>query len=202
MKKTKKRASRFIESLRYIAEIRNYIWLALAVFLAFLIAGLALPAPGFLEEQIKELIKTLAGQIEGLSTLQIIFFIFKNNLMVSLIGIFLGVIFCLAPVMIAVTNGYVLGFVVRTLIEKLGVFDGGLSLWRLLPHGIFELPAIIISLGLGIRLGVLAFNALNINSFAVLRDGLKKILLAVVFVILPLLIIAAVIEGILIGALK
>jgi len=31
-------------------------------------------------------------------------------------------------------------------------------LWRLVPHGIFELPAVFISLGLGIKLGTFIFR--------------------------------------------
>ena len=202
MKNKIKRQSLLRESWNYVRESRNYIWFALFVFLGFLIAGLIFPTPGFLEEQIKEIITKLASQIEGLNNFQLILFIFKNNLLVSLMAVFLGVIFCFVPVIIAASNGYVVGFVVKTMIEKLGAVDGTLSLWRILPHGIFELPAVIISLGLGIRLGVLAFESFNKGSFKTLKGSLKKMLIVVVYVILPLLIIAAIIEGILIGVLK
>jgi len=36
--------------------------------------------------------------------------------------------------------------------------DGFLSLWRLLPHGIFELPAVFISLGMGLKIGMFIFQ--------------------------------------------
>ena len=41
-------------------------------------------------------------------------------------------------------NGYVIGFI----LEKSVLIDGLGVLWKLVPHGIFELPAIFISFGL------------------------------------------------------
>ena len=43
--------------------------------------------------------------------------------------------------------------------ELINFIEGILVLWRLLPHGIFELPAIFISLGLGLKLGTSLISA-------------------------------------------
>ena len=78
-------------------------------------------------------------------------------------------------------------------VEKAGFFE----MWRLLPHGIFELPAVFISLGLGIRLGTTLFNrnVKNIDKeiFRRLRNSFKVF----IFIVLPLLVVAAIIEGVL-----
>ncbi|HJX50295.1 MAG TPA: stage II sporulation protein M, partial [Candidatus Nanoarchaeia archaeon] len=72
-------------------------------------------------------------------------------------------------------------------------------LLRLLPHGIFEFPAIILALATGIRLGLFWFSDNKKKEFVKRVEGSLRVFL---FVILPLLIIAAIIEGFLIFALE
>lgn len=68
----------------------------------------------------------------------------------SFLGVILGLVLGIFPIIFAIVNGYVLGFVASITVESEGLF----VLWRLLPHGIFELPAIFISLGLGLKFGI------------------------------------------------
>jgi stage II sporulation protein M len=63
------------------------------------------------------------------------------------------VFFAITPLVVLVVNGYVLGFVANKSVGSQGI----LVLWRLMPHGIFEIPAIIISIAVGIRLGMFLF---------------------------------------------
>lgn len=186
------------ESWKFICESKKQIYFAIAIFILFFFIAAIFPAPEIISTQIKTLINTLAENVAGLSLVELIFFIFKNNLTVAIMGIFLGVIFCIMPFMLAVSNGYVFGFVVRTLFEKLGFAEGFISLWRILPHGVFELPAIIISLGIGIRLGILLLGSLNRNSFNNFFKNLKLAFKTTLLIILPLLLIAAIIESMLI----
>jgi len=65
-----------------------------------------------------------------------------------------------------------------------------------LPHGIFELPAIIISFALGIKLGSFVFAK---EPWAELRRFVINCIRIFFFIVIPLLVIAAIIEGILIG---
>ena len=90
------------------------------------------------------------------------------------------------PVIFAIANGYVLGFVASATVEVQGIS----ILWRLFPHGIFELPAIFISLGLGLKLMTFIFEK---NKLKTLKIYLKNSLRVFLFIIIPLLIIAAVI---------
>ncbi|MEI6731787.1 MAG: stage II sporulation protein M, partial [archaeon] len=73
------------------------------------------------------------------------------------------------------------------------------SFWKIVPHGIFELPAIFVSLGLGIKLGAFVFGPERKKEFV--RRALAS-LKVFVYVVLPLLIIAAIIEGMLIFLYK
>ena len=72
-------------------------------------------------------------------------------------------------------------------------------LWRIFPHGIFELPAVFISLGLGLKLGTFIFQRNKLKAFAEFFWNSLRVFL---FIVLPLLIIAAIIEGSLIFLLE
>jgi stage II sporulation protein M len=101
----------------------------------------------------------------------------------------LGVLLGIFPFLTAISNGYLLGFASKITAESQGL----LVLWRLIPHGIFELPAIIISTGIGIKLGISVLK--NWNKF---KFEFTEALRFFVFVLLPLFLIAAIIEGLLI----
>lgn len=142
-------------SLKTLKNAKNYIWVAIILFFSFALIGFLFPV--FFQEQIFGIIKELIKQTEGLDTWNMIRFIFINNLKSSFFAIFCGVLFGLIPLSILVINGYFLGFVANKIIASEGV----LVLWRLFPHGIFELPAVLISIGFGLRLGMFWFAAKN-----------------------------------------
>ena len=179
-------------SLDYVKKIKNYIWFSLVLFLVVGIFGYLFPV--FFEEQILNLIAGLIEETEGLGTLGLIRFIFINNLKSSFFAMILGIFFGIIPVAVAVINGYILGFVANKALASEGV----LVLWRLLPHGVFEIPAIMISVGLGLKLGSFLFVFKERNKWKEFRKWLIDVLRVFVFVVIPLLILAAIIEGILI----
>ena len=175
----------------YIKESRNYILSAIELFLLFCIIGLLIEPPKEFLDYLREFLKTLVDRTSGLNALQLIGFIFNNNIFASFVGLFVGVILGIFPILSACFNGYVLGY-----ISQLSIQNGeAISLWKIFPHGIFELPAVFISLGLGIKLGMFIFSKDAGKEF--LRR-LKLSIKTFLFVVLPLLIIAAIIEGILI----
>ena len=179
------------KSFNYIKESRNFIYTIIGIFLIFALIGFFVPAPEQLAEQIMEFIEELINQIEGMSQMELINFIFFNNLQSSFFGMIFGVVVGIFPVVAALANGYLIGFVAAMSVNEFGI----LSLWRILPHGIFELPAIFISLGLGLKLGTFIFQKKKIKF---LKEYLWNSIKVFLFVVLPLLIIAAVIEGTLI----
>ncbi|MAE49763.1 hypothetical protein CMI48_02955 [Candidatus Pacearchaeota archaeon] len=193
MVKKKKRGSsgRYAEAWAEIRAAKKFIWIIVAVFL---FSGLF----GYVQWEsltgFDELLAQLVAQVEGMGTWELVWFIFQNNVTSALLGLVLGVAFGIFPVINALTNGAVLGYVLRLTANVSGVQE----FWRLLPHGIFELPAIFLALGLGLRLGGFAFAGPGLR-WNTLKDRLGKGLWVFVLVILPLLLVAAVIEGILIG---
>lgn len=180
------------ESWRYIYESRRYIYFAALIFLLFALIGFIFPAPASIAEAIREFVNQLVNKTRDFNTLQLILYIFQNNLLASLFGLFLGGFLGLFPLFASIVNGYVVGFVAK----KVSASEGLISLWKLIPHGIFELPAVLISFGIGIRLGMSLFSRKADGEFI---RRLKLSSKVFIFVVIPLLIIAAIIEGFLIS---
>ena len=169
----------------------RHIYFSIFVFVAASLLSFLLPVPENLREQIIKFIEELISQTEGMGQFEITKFIFLNNLQSSFTGMILGAFFGIFPLVIAIVNGYLLGFVSSASIQSEGIF----IMWRLVPHGIFELPAIFISLGIGLKFGTFIFQKNKSESF---RRYLWNSLQLFVLIIMPLLIAAAIIEGALI----
>lgn len=170
---------------KFLRESKNYIVFVSVLFVGFTVLGFLFPY--FFTGYIEKLISTLAGQSQGLDFWQLFLFIFENNLKTSFIGMIFGIFFGILPVFYIVINGYVLGYVMARTSDAFGMG----VLFRLLPHGIFELPAVVISLALGLRLGLFAFRKKRAGFWDELENSLRVFL----FIIIPLLLAAAVIEA-------
>ena len=185
-------ARSFLDSWSYIKESRNFIYLVILIFFAFFLIGFFLPVPREVAEQILKFIEELLKQTENMSQSEITKFIFLNNLQSSFTGMLFGVFLGIFPTIVAMLNGYILGFVALLSVSNEGIF----VLWRLVPHGIFELPAVFISLGLGLKFGTFIFQKNKSESF---RNYLWSSIKTFLFIVFPLLVIAAIIEGALIA---
>ena len=181
--------SNYKECWKFLKESSDYIVVALSIFCIFAIIGFALPI--FFQEQILRILQDMAKRFEGLGVFQTIVGIFFNNLFASIMIMVLGIGFGIFALFQIIFNGYVLGFVARIVSEQEGIS----ILWRLLPHGIFELPAIILSMGVGLKLGV---NLFHKNRWKLLGKDFRESIRFFFFIVLPLLLIAAIIEGILV----
>ena len=187
--------SNFKDSWNYVKESRKCIYFSILIFVIFLLIALVFPVPAELAREIKLIIQKLILETRNLNLYDLISFIFINNFSVALLAIFAGIFFCIVPVIIAISNGYVLGYVIKLTLAELGSMNGFFSLWRLLPHGIFELPAIFIGWGVGIKLGLSLINSLNQNSFKIFFKNFWQAIKVIFYIIIPLLVIAAIIEG-------
>jgi stage II sporulation protein M len=175
-------------SLGYIKRIKNYIWFSLFLFFGLMVIGIIFP--GFFEKQILEMIAELIKETEDLDGLSLVRFIFINNIKSGFFAMILGVFLGITPFIIGIVNGYILGFVINKSVE----LEGILVLWRLLPHGIFEIPAILISIGMGLRLGGFLFVSKD-KSVREFWKWIKDSFRVFVFIVVPLLVVAAIIEG-------
>lgn len=178
-------------SFKYIRESKKFIYVAILTFFVLALIGFFVPTPSDLSNKILDYIQQILAQTEGLSAGGMVWFIFLNNLQSSFFSMILGFAFGIFPFISLIANGYVVGFVSAISVENVGLW----SLLNLLPHGIFELPAIFISLGLGLKFGTFIFQKNRAESF---RNYFWESIRVFGFVILPLLIVAAIIEGLLI----
>ena len=177
------------ESWNYIKESRKFIYVIVGIFAVFVLIGFFVPFPASVIEKFLEFIQDTLGKTEGMNQFELTKFIFFNNLQSSFLGMILGFVFGIFPIFVAVANGILLGFVASISVSQDGIF----VLWRLLPHGIFELAAVFISLGLGLKLGTFIFQKNKSESF---RNYFWSSLKVFFFIVLPLLILAAIVEGI------
>jgi len=177
----------YLDCWKYLKESKNYIYIIISLFIVSILLGWFLPVPEALLEIIQNYVQELIDKTAGMNYFQLLRFIMGNNIFVAFSSLFLGIIFGILPVFGALLNGYVLGFVISRVIEGGGV----MVLWKLFPHGVFEIPALILSLGLGLRLGISIFSR---NPKKGVKYNARNALRVFVFVILPLLIIAGIIE--------
>ncbi|MEK6847275.1 MAG: stage II sporulation protein M [Nanoarchaeota archaeon] len=179
-------ADLFEESWNYVLKQKKYIYAVALIFVASSLLGFAYS--DLLDAAFADLIKEIISQIEDLDFIEMFWFIFSNNVTSSLFGMFLGVLFGIFPFFNALFNGTLIGYVYA----KTSAIEGYGVIWRLFPHGVFELPAVFISLGLGVHLGAALFAR---DKKAELVERGRKSLHAFLTVVVPLLILAALIES-------
>ncbi len=176
------------KSWSFIKESKNFIYSVIGIFFIFSIFSFLVPPPDYISNQIIEFIKQLLEKTKDMGQFELINFIFFNNLQSSFFGMLFGIFLGIPSIIVTVVNGYLLGFVANIAVGA----EGFSSLFRLFPHGIFELPAVFISLGLGLRIGSFVFREKKLNA---LKNYLKNSFRVFVLVVIPLLLIAAIIEG-------
>jgi len=182
----------YVESWKFIKDSKKFILFGILIFFIFALVGFFAKVPESISNSLLNYFKELVEMTADYGALKMILFIFFNNLKASFLGMIFGIIIGLFPLFNLFGNGFILGFASKYSVSQ----NGFLSLFRLVPHGIFELPAIFLALGLGLKLGTFAFE--KKNKFKVLREYLINCLKVFVLIIFPLLVIAAIIEGLLI----
>ena len=191
-KKSKNKFIQYYLNLYYaILRNKNYIIATTTLFSVSIIFGLLFPY--FLKEFQDEIIKAILAQVQGKDFFEITFFIIQNNLRTSFFGFLLGITFL--PIAAIMINGFFIGTTLRLAVEKYSP----LIIWRLFPHGIFELPAIILSFSYGLKIGMTWFHKDRIKNF---KNNYREAFSIFIFIILPLIVIAGIIEGFLFAFFK
>jgi len=172
-------------------------WICIAVFLfgiglAFgLTVSPGIPGiPGIIAEEITTL-EELAGLLASLPLPLVAVLLFIKNVSAMVISFALSPILCLAPALALFANGWLLGLVSVIVSQEKSL---GYILAGLLPHGIFELPALILAQAAALSFGTMAILALfKKERRNLLLPNLKQNLRYLV-VALVLLVPAAIIE--------
>jgi len=136
---------------------RNWVFIAIALFGIGMVLGLAVPA---------NIADLLAGDLAALEELGAILgpfkvttavFIFLKNVVALLLSFIFSPLLCLVPILALTVNGWLLSFVSAVVVQEESIW---FLLAGLLPHGIFELPALIIGEAAAISFGAMTIVAL------------------------------------------
>jgi len=146
-----------------------------------------------MEETALTMLKELGEQVFGGHPLRGVAILFLNNTFASLQVMMLGVFLGIAPLFSAMANGAILGTVAFQLTQEFSQ-PLPLLLAGVLPHGIFEIPAFLVSAALGLKLGYhLVFPLPGHSRLASLKGIFKEIGIVLPAIFL-LLFLAALIE--------
>ncbi|QCT04401.1 hypothetical protein E6C60_3694 [Paenibacillus algicola] len=153
---------RFTTFLKDLGTIRGALIVSAVLFV------LAVAAGWNASQEIQEI---LAGEIQALAEtsqnlsasdnpeLSFFVFIFLNNAIKSLIVMFAGLLLGIIPFVFLAMNGMVLGFLME-LVRANGGDLNELIFKGLLPHGIIEIPVLIIAGAYGLMLGALVIRSI------------------------------------------
>lgn len=185
--------------IRDLMSIKKTLLFAVLLFAAGVAAGWV--STGALAELVNQQLSGLrevSGNLQNSKHPQWSFFgfIFLNNSIKGVLIIYLGLLAGILPVVFLLVNGMVIGYLVHSLSAQ-GESIADLVIRGLLPHGIIEIPAIIIACAYGIRMGSWVIRGINLRRRVRGREGegvLRKSVTAAFWVVI-LLFAAAIIES-------
>lgn len=180
-------------------EIKNYLYSLrfyfLSSFLFFLLAIICgwvgakyFPLEG---EQILKRLEELFEPVSKMSYFYQFFYIFLNNSFKTFLIILSGIILGIFPLIAIFSNGEVLGIIAFLSKENLSflTFVSGI-----LPHGVIEIPALILSGAMGIKIGKIVIDKNFLKRKAEIKKEISITLKLFLQILLPLLALAAAIE--------
>ncbi len=172
----------------------DYVWGLRPLFLLCLLLFIFSLAMGFyLGEVIPvDLLEEVLGalpDVEGMSLPMLFLFILGNNLFKSLLWMVSGVFFSIPSLFFTVLNGFFIGWFSHSVGLEQGLLFTAAAL---LPHGVIEIPTILLSSAAGMGLGYQLVNRLRGRGS--IKAELGKSLRLFIWRIAPLLLLAAIVE--------
>ena len=133
-----------------------WLFIAIGIFMLGIVLGLAMPDA--IADLLAEDLAALGELGAALEPFQLTTaaFIFLKNVSALLFSFILSPILCLAPITALAVNGWLLAFVSVTVLEQ---YSLGFLLGGLLPHGILELPALVIGEAAALSTGAMVIMA-------------------------------------------
>ncbi len=175
----------------FLTDLKPYIVISTIVFTLSIAVGYIAYGiyPEYAMQSVSGL-EELVQMLEGLSPLEIMLLIFINNTIAMFISVLFGIVLGIVPLLVLVLNGFIIGTIVRLLLV-----DNGLPfiIAGLIPHGIIEIPLLLLSASIGMRIGHEVLRALagkpsDIKN--VFINGMKFFF----YWMIPLIFVAALIE--------
>lgn len=174
-------------------NIARYIIILTSVFVAAFLAGFLAPIPGKMD-----LLGDLMDSFKPFLTLpswKMFFFLLLNISVKSFAVLLSCILFSMVSLIAVASNGYVLGVAYLFISGKVGYVQAAKEV---LPHGVLEIPALILSAGYGLWLGVMFVRRIRRRGMAGFGDQVVHAIRMYFLVAFPLFILAALIETFLI----
>jgi len=173
--------------------IKSYIPILSLIFVAAFLAGIR--APSSTRQQMSEAFQVVVDNYRALDGGMLFFTILLHNVAATIFLLVSGVIVGIIPTIAIGANGFVLGVVYRQTAEGMGYSKAAL---KVLPHGVFELPALLIAASYGLWIGVMLVRRIRGKESTLFRSNIAHAFRQYLAVVFPLLIVAAAIEAALI----
>ncbi|GMQ95206.1 MAG: stage II sporulation protein M [Patescibacteria group bacterium] len=173
------------DNIRLYLEVLTLLLIISATF-GFVAAELY---PQAAREGVTQAVSEL-GFLEEFGPVGIFLIILFNNAIKTLAMMFLGILFGVFPVLFILLNGYAIGVVASVVAAQTSALS---IIAGTLPHGIFEIPAMIFAAGYGVWLGEVFYKKLKHKG--TVKPHVRAALSAYWRVVFPLLVLAAFIES-------
>jgi len=169
--------------------IKPYILILTLIFAASFLAGTV--APSSIRRQMTEMFQAVVGNYRGLAGGALFFNILVQNVTATIFVLLSGVIVGIIPTFAIGSNGFGLGVLYRQTAE---LSDYSKAALKVLPYGVFEIPALLIAASYGLWLGVMVVRRMRGKESTLLRSNMEHAFRRYFAVVFPLLIVAAAIE--------
>ncbi len=164
--------------------------LAAALFAGSIALGMSVVAPDASAETLDK-IGEMMGHLASLNSLQLFLVIFLNNTIKALAVIASGILLGLPPLIFISFNGFLAGMLVSGLQPTVGY---GVIIASIAPHGVIEIPLIVLTTALGFTVGKESLKRLTGGKSQV-KSQIRRGLRTYFRWILPGLLVAAAIEA-------
>jgi len=191
---------KFVDLMRHFREMKWYFAAVIGLF-AF---GIVLGSNHWMEDQIQQQLREIGNivkSIEGKPSEEWALFvaIFQNNVSAMFMMLLLGLFFGIMPFVSLFVNGLVIGYVGSLSMQQISFLEFAKAI---VPHGIFEIPALLLAGAYGLRLGAFAFRGIGViasrerrPAYAADVKRMAKLLVPLALLLLGLLFVAAIIES-------
>jgi len=184
-------------SVIFDRTIKPYILILALIFVtSFLVGTLASVS---VRNDATRTFQLVADGYRGLAGGTLFFSLLFNNVIASIVVLVSGVLIGIIPILAIGSNGLLLGVLYRQTAEMQGYSNAAL---KVLPHGIFEISALLISASYGLWLGVMVVRRMRGKESTILSVHIAHAFRRYFIIVFPLLIAAAGIETVLIIGLE
>jgi stage II sporulation protein M len=169
--------------------IRPYLLILTLIFAASFVAGTI--APSSIRRQMTEMFLIILSNDQGLAGGTLFFNILLQNVMATMIVLLSGVLLGIIPTFAIGSNGFGLGVLYSQAAEVSGYSKAAL---KVLPYGVFEIPALLVAASYGLWLGAMVVRRMRGKESTLLRIHIEHAFRGYFTVVFPLLVVAAAIE--------